>query len=302
MLAFIGKDPEYQNIDYKKFKILEKWSVNLIKDTRCQNSYRPTLLLLSLIRLWVWGKQKLIIMRNYLLIINFLIASTLVSYGQEYFKVETEQGWQNTEFSVTANKPLAIAVIGYLNNNSDANNRRFNYYGPSGSVGDRADYNPMPNAPSGSLIAKIGENGEPFGIGDFKIFADGGQNPINESGDLYLRINDADNNLPDNDGTFFVWIMQLDNSTSVNSISASNQIHIYPNPTKTNLTVEIKNHGLNNCTIELYDNKGQIVSKNENCIVGKTLIDISKFKSGIYITKIVDEKGNIVASEKIMKE
>ena len=141
-------------------------------------------------------------MKNLALLFTFLIVA-LITFSQDYFFVESNQDWQNTGYTVVANQPIAIASIGYVNSNYDANNQRFNYHGPSGLIAASTSGGLVENYAKHSLIGKIGENGTPFGIGEFSIFADGGLAPLSESGDLYLRVNDG-GSLSDNDGRFLV--------------------------------------------------------------------------------------------------
>ena len=241
-------------------------------------------------------------MRN-LFFTMLLLTFTTISFSQEHFKVETDQGWQNTGYNVTANEPLALAVIGYLNNNSDANNRRFNYYGPTGNINAAGGTNlPLETSPPGSLIGKIGANGDPFGVGEFVIFADGGQNPLSETGELYLRVNDNDGNLSDNDGKFFVWIMNIDESTSIKENTIKNKITIAPNPSKEIINVSIKSDHSENYNIEIYNINGQLVFlTNESFNENKT-IDVSSMLSGTYFIKILTSDGIVIGSEKFVKE
>ncbi len=221
----------------------------------------------------------------------------------DQYIVETDQDWQNTGSNILANEPLALRAIGYLNNNSDANNRRFNYYGPTGNINAGGGSNlPLETSPSGSLIGKIGENGDPFGVGEFVIFADGGQNPLTETGELYLRVNDANSNLSDNEGKFFIWIMKLDGSTSIKEISSINKITITPNPSREKINVSIKSNHSENYNIEIYSINGQLVFlTNESFNENKT-IDVSSMLSGTYFIKILTSDGIVIGSKKFVKE
>ena len=67
------------------------------------------------------------------------------------------------------------------------------YHGPEGHRRYRSPaFYPLPNVPGGALIGRIGEDGEPFYVGQHVRWR------ANESGLLYLRIDD--DILSDNDG------------------------------------------------------------------------------------------------------
>lgn len=58
---------------------------------------------------------------------------------------------------------------------------------------------PLPNQPTGAIIARVGKRGEPFYVGDDKA-----PFQISQKGNLYIGINDYD--LSDNSGQFIVTI------------------------------------------------------------------------------------------------
>ncbi|HEY71845.1 MAG: hypothetical protein DRJ03_03165 [Chloroflexi bacterium] len=76
------------------------------------------------------------------------------------------------------------------------------YHGPEGHrrYSSPAFY-PLPNVPGGALIGRIGEDGEPFYVGQRVRWR------ANESGPLYLRIDD--DILSDNDGWVAVEVMVI---------------------------------------------------------------------------------------------
>lgn len=89
----------------------------------------------------------------------------------------------------------------------------------------------------------------------------------------------------------------VDITTKVAEINNdNNSFNIYPNPTNTSLTIETKNREAN--AIEIFDNTGGIVFKDKF----KSSINISKLSGGVYFLKISDKKGNILKTEKIIKE
>ena len=77
------------------------------------------------------------------------------------------------------------------------------------------------------------------------------------------------------------------------------EIKIYPNPVKNQIQIIVKN--LETATLNVYDLEGKIVYsgeiKNENSI-----IDFTKFSNGIYLFKIINENGDVLKTEKVVKE
>jgi len=125
------------------------------------------------------------------------------AFTQEIFHVQADQGWQNTNIQITAGQNLVIFAVG---NVSIDIQDQFTYYGPCGILNAAPTSNlPLATTHVGALIGKIG-SGQPFGIGEFTVFAPGGQGTPNESGILSLRVNDADANLSDNAGSYSVFI------------------------------------------------------------------------------------------------
>jgi len=90
--------------------------------------------------------------------------------------------------------------------------------------------------------------------------------------------------------------------TGINNYEFYNQIKIYPNPTKNNITIESPLQAclpIGKAVIEILNMQGQLIrsfTANSN----KTNIDISAFPSGMYVVKVKTEKG--VAVKKFVKE
>lgn len=92
-----------------------------------------------------------------------------------------------------------------------------------------------------------------------------------------------------------VWKRSIKEIVGIVEPSAKSTLKIYPNPTNDYISIEIPN---NNSTIEIINYNGQLVKR----IMAKnqiTEINISSFKSGIYLIKISDDKG--VLTKKIIK-
>ena len=78
-------------------------------------------------------------------------------------------------------------------------------------------------------------------------------------------------------------------------------INIYPNPTENTINVEINSQNINSFDTEIYNVQGKLIFM-KNYKSNSINIDISDFSKGMYLLKIKDEKGNIIKTEKIVKE
>jgi hypothetical protein len=95
--------------------------------------------------------------------------------------------WQSVGIQVQTGDVLQIRAKGNWMYTPDE------YHGPEGHAHYLApSFYPLPNAPGGALIGRIGENGEPFYVGQRVTWGAG------QDGLLYLRIDD--DILSDNDG------------------------------------------------------------------------------------------------------
>jgi hypothetical protein len=105
-----------------------------------------------------------------------------------------DQAWINTGISLTIGKEILFSVSGSIY--IDEKTKVFHV----GELNVNWSQNkPMPNQPTGAVIAKIGEKGNPFYVGDDKA-----PFPITRKGTLYIGINDY--KLDDNSGQFTVTI------------------------------------------------------------------------------------------------
>ncbi|MBE9575771.1 T9SS type A sorting domain-containing protein [Flavobacterium proteolyticum] len=82
---------------------------------------------------------------------------------------------------------------------------------------------------------------------------------------------------------------------SNDSFDFQNDVYFWPNPTKNNLNIKNLDNIINSITI--YNIEGKLIYENTN--VGTT-IDVSNLTSGLYLAKIVTEKGTI--TKKFIKE
>jgi len=116
--------------------------------------------------------------------------STTMSTTGGTVTVPGQQAWTPTGLTVRSGETLTFNASGEVKFPGTAS--------PSGS-GDMNPANPVPNAPTGALIGRIG-NGQPFGIGAQASFAAPG------AGQLFIGINDT--NFTDNSGAFQVQIQR----------------------------------------------------------------------------------------------
>lgn len=85
----------------------------------------------------------------------------------------------------------------------------------------------------------------------------------------------------------------------INELEIEDLIGIYPNPVTNQIGIIFEN--VKTATLNICDIQGKIIYSKE--IENEyTNIDVSDFSKGIYMIKIVDEKGNILKTEKIVKE
>jgi len=84
-------------------------------------------------------------------------------------------------------------------------------------------------------------------------------------------------------------------SLSTEPIEKDNKISIYPNPTSNVINIQINK--TNNFSIKIYDVVGKQISIYKN----QKTIDLSDFRSGIYLVKIIDLENNQTTVKKINK-
>jgi len=105
-----------------------------------------------------------------------------------------DQRWVNTGIQVKIGQDILFSISGAIH--IDENTKVFQ----NGKIFPKlVSRNPMPNQPVGAVIAKVGDNGVPFYVGDDKA-----PFHISRQGPLYIGINDGD--LSDNSGEFSVII------------------------------------------------------------------------------------------------
>jgi hypothetical protein len=114
-----------------------------------------------------------------------------VATSGQLVRVDPGQRWTDTGVNVRAGEAVTIAADGSIvMSTTDPNDLAT----PAGSrSGRRADGSPLPLAPAGALIARIG-NAAPVLVGDRDVL----RTPV--SGRLYLGVND--DHLPDNSGEY----------------------------------------------------------------------------------------------------
>ena len=110
------------------------------------------------------------------------------------------------------------------------------------------------------------------------------------------------------DGT--KWLIKVDNSgnlsTSISTKSKmiennEDEIYIYPNPSQKSIIIENDSKNAYELYSAIFDMQGKNVQE-QKLSQGKTTIDISGFPEGMYIVKIINEEGEVVKTNKIVKE
>jgi len=112
--------------------------------------------------------------------------------------VSATEGWQNTHIRIEEKTTFEVR---HLSGSWTLWLEEVPPFGPGGgsfTCNGSTCCEPLPGAPSGSLIGKVGE--ETFEIGL------GGPIVVETSGTLYLRMNDCDNAMDDNQGSIVVEI------------------------------------------------------------------------------------------------
>jgi hypothetical protein len=111
--------------------------------------------------------------------------------------VSAKQAWTATGLTVRRGEVLSVNATGEVQLSTDSNDVATPFGSKSGRKAANA---PLPSAPAGALIGRIGANGQPFGIGS------GVQVPMPEAGQLFLGIND--DGFEDNQGEYRVDIQR----------------------------------------------------------------------------------------------
>jgi hypothetical protein len=95
--------------------------------------------------------------------------------------------------------------------------------------------------------------------------------------------------------------LQVDPPSFDTKILKSNEIRISPNPSDGEFDVCIDRTDLQEAKIQLYDMLGSLVYNDNLCIGQTKKISINRQPAGIYLLKIINDKGQIT-TEKIMKK
>lgn len=138
--------------------------------------------------------------------------------------------------------------------------------------------------------------------GNFELYSDNFLN-LTVEGYSSFFVNDIDNdthlNLFVGQDLGGITSLEVDPNSSA-SIKEKKTIEaiIYPNPTKSTITIQLINASENN-HIRLFDLNGRMLMSQE--IANKTQLDMSNLERGIYLLSIHDDKGSI-STKRIVKE
>ncbi len=86
----------------------------------------------------------------------------------------------------------------------------------------------------------------------------------------------------------------IDDCIGIDESMANHEISLYPNPAKTNIEIVFTEKTGQTYTIIIYNNIGQVVNEISGTTFGEKQnvnIDISSYKSGIYIVNLISESG-----------
>ena len=204
---------------------------------------------------------------------------------------QANKSWNSTGYTYTAGQELFLYAFGAHADNPNNDNW---VETPAGDNFIPTSNHPLNGVPENSLIGKIGINGTPFYIGN------GGKMVLSgsESGELYLEVNDAliSNNL----GTIFLHVFE-EFSLSVNKYIDKKIIFAYPNPVNNSLKIVYPNPLKEKFNIQITDIYGRIVYKT---IYDNNFLNLSldNLQSGVYLLSIIDLRGRLINTKKIIKK
>ena len=123
---------------------------------------------------------------------------TREAFGER--RIYAYRGWQSTDYTVQPGDLLTIRADGEWMYSPEAG-----FHGPAGHPVYRAPaFYPLPAVGGGALVGRIGESGVSFYVGKYHNHAGFMREDRQETGPLYLRIDD--DLLGDNKGYVTVWI------------------------------------------------------------------------------------------------
>lgn len=90
-------------------------------------------------------------------------------------------------------------------------------------------------------------------------------------------------------------------ATGTNQVSSQSNIEIYPNPTNGALNININDPAFRESDVEIFDITGNLVFAKRYHIKSFS-VETSNLKNGTYLLKLKDENGNLIRSEKFIKQ
>ena len=229
------------------------------------------------------------IFTRHILLLVIVFFTNNILHCQPAKIVDVTEQWTNTGIVLSDSQTVSIYAQGYATWSNYGNHQDPTYWiTPAGMGGTYVGINsnfPCQTCPGFSLIAKIGESGEPKYIGAYGIIGS------EIGGTLYLGINDDITS--DNYGSFIALIFDYPfeplsvppNELPYNSFKLSQN---YPNPFNPSTTIEYSVQATDNIQIKVYNTLGQLV---------KTLINEIKTPGEYSIVwNGKDDNGSVVAS------
>lgn len=95
------------------------------------------------------------------------------------------------------------------------------------------------------------------------------------------------------------YIAKADFATSTAAASKSNSFQLYPNPAQNDVTVSFP---FSSNIITIYDLYGREIHHFKIQNGNSAVLNVHSLQAGVYVVSIKDEKGNLIASEKLFKE
>ncbi|MFC2086315.1 T9SS type A sorting domain-containing protein [Bacteroidota bacterium] len=152
---------------------------------------------------------------------------------------------------------------------------------------------------AGKLVIGDGIHGEGTGV-DQKIF-------IYENGDIEVSKPNSGIILTSTSGTKFkITVDESGNLTTteytgIKSVSAETEIELFPNPTDNLLNINVVDQNIKDIDAEIYDLTGRMIFM-KNYKSNSFEINTTDLTSGTYLIKLKDSDGNLLKTEKFMKE
>jgi len=87
-------------------------------------------------------------------------------------------------------------------------------------------------------------------------------------------------------------------TVNVNQVVANNEIRFFPKPANTELNI-LSGEAIS--TIQIYDITGKTIYSNPAVNAETMRVDVTSFRPGVIVVKLIDKKGNSMSEKIIVK-